>query len=156
MVSVEVFLNYQGNDSPESHLLLQMQGMIAEYERAKIIERHRRGKIHAAKKGQINTLGGAPYGYRYITKYNGGGQAQYEINEIEASVVRKIFHWIGNDRLSIGKVCRNLGNMNISSPKGKSYWDRTVIWSMLKNPAYKGMAAFGKTKREVGKRLPLI
>ncbi len=44
-----IFLNCQTNDSPEAHLLLQMQGMIAEYERAKIMERHRRGKIHAAR-----------------------------------------------------------------------------------------------------------
>ena len=78
--------------------------MIAEYERAKIIERHRRGKIHAAKKGCINILSAAPYGYRYIDKYTGGGQAQYEINETEAEVVRKIFHWFGRERLSIHNV----------------------------------------------------
>ena len=149
-----VFLNYQGNDSPESHLLLQMQGMIAEYERAKIIERHRRGKIHAAKKGSINVLGGAPYGYRYIDKYSGGGRAQYEINEVESGVVRKIFYWVGNERLSMGQVRRNLENMKIPSPKGKAIWDRSVIWAILKNPAYKGMAAFGKTK--AGNRLPNI
>ncbi len=44
-----IFLNYQTNDSPESHLLLQMQGMIAEYERAKIMERNRRGKFMRLK-----------------------------------------------------------------------------------------------------------
>ena len=49
-----IFLNYETNESPESHLLLQMQGMIAEYERAKAMERYRRGKIHAAQKGTIN------------------------------------------------------------------------------------------------------
>ena len=38
--------------------------MMAEYERAKIIERHRRGKLHAARAGVVNVLGGAPYGYR--------------------------------------------------------------------------------------------
>src|ERR1700721_1678702 len=43
-----IFLNCQTNDTPESQLLLQMQGMISEYERARIIERNRRGKIHAA------------------------------------------------------------------------------------------------------------
>jgi DNA invertase Pin-like site-specific DNA recombinase len=32
-------------------LLLQVQGMMAEYERAKILERHRRGKLHAARGG---------------------------------------------------------------------------------------------------------
>ncbi|KAF5304407.1 hypothetical protein FQR65_LT18867 [Abscondita terminalis] len=84
-----VFLNYEINDNPESQLLLQMQGMIAEYERAKIMERSRRGKIYAANKG-----------------------------------------------------CE------------KKCWDRSVIWGMLKNPAYKGQAAFGKTK--VGVKLQHI
>jgi site-specific DNA recombinase len=71
------FLNFQSNDNPESQLLLQMQGMIAEYERMKILERSRRGKIFMAKKGSVNVLGCAPYGYRYIDLHAGGGQAQY-------------------------------------------------------------------------------
>lgn len=88
-----VFLNCQIDDNPESQLLLQIQGMIAEYERAKIMERSRRGKIHAANKGSINVMSGAPYGYRYINKHIGGGQAFFEINEEEAEVIRKMFFW---------------------------------------------------------------
>jgi site-specific DNA recombinase len=42
------FLNRAIGVSPEEDLLLQMQGMFAEYERAKILERSRRGKRHAA------------------------------------------------------------------------------------------------------------
>ena len=41
-----IFLNRELGRSPEDDLLLQVQGMMAEYERAKIIERHRRGKRH--------------------------------------------------------------------------------------------------------------
>jgi site-specific DNA recombinase len=52
--------------------------MMAEYERAKMIERHRRGKLHAARAGVVNVLSGAPYGYRYIPTYEGCGQARYE------------------------------------------------------------------------------
>ena len=63
-----VFLNRAIGVSPEEDLLLQMQGMFAEYERAKILERSRRGKRHAARRGLVNVLSGAPYGYRYITK----------------------------------------------------------------------------------------
>jgi DNA invertase Pin-like site-specific DNA recombinase len=62
-----IFLNRALGQSPEDDLLLQVQGMIAEYERAKIIERHRRGKRHAARLGAIHVLSGAPYGYRYVT-----------------------------------------------------------------------------------------
>src|SRR5215813_10558000 len=85
-----VFLNRELGRSPEDDLLLQVQGMMAEYERAKIIERHRRGKLHAARAGKVNVLGGAPYGYRYIDKHTGGGQARYEVLPEEARVVRQI------------------------------------------------------------------
>src|SRR5258707_15296258 len=94
-----IFLNFQQSDNPESQLLLQMQGMIAEYERSKIMERHRRGKIHAAKRGSVNALSIAAYGYHYIDKHTGGGEASFEIIEEEAEVVRKIFGWIGKERL---------------------------------------------------------
>ena len=74
-----VFLNQGLGRTPEEDLLLQVQGMIAEYERAKILERSRRGKRHAARDGSVNVLSGAPYGYRYISKHEGGGQARYQV-----------------------------------------------------------------------------
>jgi site-specific DNA recombinase len=61
-----VFLNRAIGTSPEDDLLLQVQGMVAEYERAKIRERSRRGKRHAAAQGVISVLSGAPYGYHYV------------------------------------------------------------------------------------------
>ena len=71
-----VFLNHELGGSPEDELLLQVQGMIAEYERAKILERSRRGKRHKAQVGSVSVLSGAPYGYRYIPVGEGGGQAR--------------------------------------------------------------------------------
>jgi site-specific DNA recombinase len=59
-----IFLNRALGQSPEDDLLLQVQGMVAEYERAKILERSRRGKRHTAQAGLPNVLSGAPYGYR--------------------------------------------------------------------------------------------
>jgi len=140
-----VFLNRALGQSPEDDLLLQVQGMIAEYERAKIIERHRRGKRHAARAGVVNVLSGAPYGYRYVTKYEGGGQARYEIIPDEARVIRQVFAWVGHDRLTIGEVCRRLTQAGEATRTGKTRWDRSVVWGILKNPAYQGSAAFGKT-----------
>jgi site-specific DNA recombinase len=145
-----VFLNRQIGCSPEEDLLLQVQGMVAEYERAKILERSRRGKLHAARRGSLNVLGGAPYGYRYVGRREGGGEASYQVVEEEAQVVRQVFTWIGRDRCSIGEVCRRLKQQGTPSPKGKGFWDRTTVWGLLKNPAYKGVAAFGKTR--VGER----
>jgi site-specific DNA recombinase len=142
-----IFLNRALGHSPEDDLLLQVQGMIAEYERAKIIERHRRGKRHAAHVGAVNVLSGAPYGYRYVSKYEGGGQARYEIIPDEARVVRQVFAWVGHDRLTIGEVCRRLTHAGEVTRTGKTVWDRSVVWGILKNPAYQGTAAFGKTRQ---------
>ena len=141
-----VFLRNPPGRGPEENLLLQVQGMIAEYERAKIMERCRRGKQYAARHGSVNVLSGAPYGYRYVSKHEGGGAARYQVVADEARVVRKIFEWVGQERCSIGEVCRRLQRDGVPTRGGKSAWDRSVIWSHLKNPAYKGTAAFGKTR----------
>jgi site-specific DNA recombinase len=141
-----IFLNRALGRSPEDDLLLQVQGMVAEYERAKILERSRRGKRHAAQRGSVNVLSGAPYGYRYISKWAGGGVARYEVILEEARVVRQIFTWVGQERCPLAEVCRRLRTQGIPSPKGKSSWDRTTVWGMLQNPAYLGTAKYGKTR----------
>jgi site-specific DNA recombinase len=68
-----VFLCNPHSDDPAENLLVQLQGMIAEYERAKIMERSRRGKRHAARRGSVNVLAAAPYGYHYVCKREGDG-----------------------------------------------------------------------------------
>ena len=90
-----MFLNRPIGDTPEDNLLLQLQGMFAEYERAKVLERSRRGKRHRAQAGAVSVLSRAPFGYRYVTREAGGGEARYEIDEDAARVVRQIFAWVG-------------------------------------------------------------
>jgi site-specific DNA recombinase len=141
-----IFLNRELGRSPEDELLLQVQGMVAEYERAKILERSRRGKRHAAHAGVVSVLCGAPYGYHYISKPLGGGVARFDLVEHEARVVRQVFTWVGQERVSIGEVCRRLQRAGEPRRDGKTTWDRSVVWGMLKNPAYKGTAGFGKTR----------
>ncbi len=141
-----IFLNQPLGRSPEENLLLQMQGMIAEYERAKILERTRRGKRYAARRGAVNVLSAAPYGYRYVPKPASGGQAAYQVVLDAARVVRRIFDWVGEERLSIREVSRRLAREGIPSPRGKAYWQPSMVSGLLRNPAYKGAAAFGKTR----------
>ena len=143
-----IFLNREVGQTPEDQLLLQVQGMIAEYERAKILERSRRGKRHGAQVGKVSVLGGAPYGYRYVTKQEGAGEAHFEVVWEEARVVRQVFEWVGRDRCSIGEVRRRLEAAKERTRTGKTVWDRATIGGMLHNPAYKGEAAFGKTVLE--------
>jgi site-specific DNA recombinase len=138
------FVKARRVETPEDELLLQFQGMFAEYERAQIAERSRRGKAFRARAGVVNVLCGAPYGFRYIRRTD-MSEARYEINEDEAQVVREIFRRYTQDQMSIGELARWLTTQEIPTRTGKSRWDRSVIWGMLKNPAYVGRAAFLKT-----------
>jgi len=151
-----VFLNRLGQtpQTPEEDLLLQVQGIVAEYERTKIIERSRRGKLHAARQGSVSVLTKAPYGYRYIDARHGDGEARYEIVPEEARVIRQMFEWIGRDGLSIGEVCRRLKQQGAVSSTGKNYWNRSTVWGQLKNPTYRGTAIFGKT--QIGPKRPRL
>jgi len=141
-----VFLNRPLGQSPEDDLLLQMQGIIAEYERAKFMERSRRGKRHAAQSGSLNVMSGAPFGYRYISIREGGGQARFEPNAEQARIVQQIFSWIGCNRCSLHEVCRRLQKAGALTASGRRVWSRQAVWHILQNPAYIGQAAYGKTR----------
>jgi site-specific DNA recombinase len=138
------FVKGPRGDSPEDQLLVQFQGMFAEYEKAQIMERYRRGKTHRAKTGSINVLGGAPFGYRYVRKNEHTGAA-YEIIEHEAALVAELFRRYADDGASIAELTRWLTDSGVPTRTGKHRWDRSVIWGMLRNPAYAGRAVFGKT-----------
>src|SRR5207245_7077770 len=150
---VEVlFIRSRRAATPEDELLLQFQGMIAEYERAQILERSRRGKRHRALQGQVNVLSGAPYGYRYIRKTE-HAPASYAIIDAEATVVRKVYEYYTVAGLSIGAITRLLNEQGIPTRKRISRWERSVVWAMLRNPAYKGTACFNKTKTAKRQRI---
>src|SRR5947209_16149237 len=131
--------------TPEDELLRQFQGMIAEYERAQIRERTRRGKLHRARTGHQAVLSCAPYGYRYVKKSE-HSDGFWEIDEVQAQVVREVFERYINDDVSIGELARWLTGRGVPTRTGKAVWDRSSVWGMLRNTAYRGQAAFGKTK----------
>jgi site-specific DNA recombinase len=151
-----VFLNQQGlPNSPETNLLIQMQGMIAEYEREKILERTRRGRRHAAAAGRVSVFAGAPYGYQYVSKAQGDGQARWEIDPLESHNVRLMFDLVGRHGCTLSQVVRELAARGIRSRTGKPHWDRATIRGILINPAYYGQARYGRerlTLRKPGKR----
>ncbi len=141
-----IFQNSPSPETPGEHLLLQMQGMFAEYERAQIAERSRRGKKHKAKNGSVSVLSNAPYGYRYIRGLK-GVSSYFEIIDREASVIKIIFNLYVKDRLSIAGIRDYLANQQINSPKGKPKWSRSSLSNILNNSAYKGIAYFGKREK---------
>jgi site-specific DNA recombinase len=138
------FVKARKVETPEDEMLLQFQGMMAEYERALIIERTRRGKAFRARSGMVNVLCGAPYGFRYIRRTE-VCEARYEIVEEEAQVVREVFRRYTDEQASIGELARWLSAEGVPTRTGKDRWDRSVIWAMLRNPAYVGRAAYLKT-----------
>ena len=123
-----IFIRSPRASTPEEHLLVQFQGMIAEYERAQIAERTRRGKRYRAKTGLINVLSGAPYGYRYVKKTETTA-SYYEIVEQEAEVVRKVFECYTEVGLSIGAIARWLNDHEIPNKRFSSR--RTIEPTLL-------------------------
>ena len=138
------FVKGPRGDSPEDQLMVQFQGMFAEYEKAQLMERYRRGKAYRARTGSVNVLSGAPFGYRYLRKTDHAGAA-YEIIGHEAVLVAEMFRRYADDGASIADLARWLTGQGAPTRTGKSRWDRSVVWAMLRNPAYAGTAVFGKT-----------
>ena len=147
-----VFMQAPQTATAEDQLLVQFQGMIAEYERAQILERSRRGKRHRARQGQVNVLSGAPYGYRYVRKSDDAA-ARYEIIHAEADIVRVVYNQYVRAGMSIGAITRLLNERGVPTRKQISRWERTTVWAILRNPAYKGTACFGKTETAPRQRI---
>jgi site-specific DNA recombinase len=102
-VGIEIlFCERPIDDTPDDQLLLQIQGAIAEYERAKVLERCRRGRLHRARRGELAPPS-TPYGYRYAArKY--GGDGKIRIDEEEAAMVRQVFTWYAEEGASLYRV----------------------------------------------------
>src|SRR5207244_673948 len=147
-----VFLQGVSAQTPEERLLVQFQGMIAEYERAQIAERSRRGKRHRAQQGSINVLSGAPYGYRYVRKSNTSA-AYYQVMESEAAVVRRVYEAYTQQGLSINVIAHLRNEEHIPTRTGTTRWERSTVWGMLRNPAYRGRACYGKTELRPRQRI---
>jgi site-specific DNA recombinase len=142
-------------DNPETNLLVQMQGVIAEYEREKILERTRRGRRHAAVSGNVSVFGRAPYGYQHIKKTSSGGKASWEIDPVRSEHVRLMFKLVGEQGYSLAAVCRELQSRGIKTAKGNVNWNTTSVHDILNNSAYHGQAHYGKQRmvpRKPGKR----
>jgi site-specific DNA recombinase len=140
-----LFVKAPQGSSAEDQLLVQFQGMIAEYERAQILERSRRGKRHRAQSGEVSVMSGAPYGYRYVRKTD-EAPAAYAVLDAEARVVQRIYEMYTVDGLSIGEITRRINAEGIPTRKASVRWERSTVWGVLRNSAYRGVACFGKTR----------
>ena len=147
-----VFIKAPSAQTPEEQLLVQFQGMIAEYERAQIVERTRRGRRYRAKEGMVNVLSAAPYGYHYVKKTE-HSQAYFVVEESQAQVVRKIFDLYTKEGCGLATIANRLNEEKIRTWSGKGPWQAATLWGMLRNPAYQGRAAYGKTRNCASQRI---
>ena len=131
-------------DDPQSQLLLGIQGLFAEYERAMITERLRRGKLYRIRQGRlVNPV--PPYGYRYIPVSEPGG-GRWEIHPVESGVVRQIYEWYTQQDTKIWSIVEHLNQLGDQAPPRGKRWTYSTVQSILKQPDYTGQAYFNRTR----------
>jgi site-specific DNA recombinase len=137
-----IFLEQPPSEDPHARLLVQIQGAIAEYERMKIAERYRRGKLFRARQGEV-VFWKVPYGYRRIPRRD-GVPAHVELFEPEAQVVRQIFAWHVDEQLSIRQIALRLAESPHPSPTGLPRWGPSTVRRLLQNEAYIGTMYYNR------------
>ncbi|RME49667.1 MAG: recombinase family protein [Chloroflexi bacterium] len=127
-------------DDPHQELLLGIQGLFAEYERAVISERMRRGKLHRLKTGQLMPPQ-APYGYQYrpVSEPDGG---RWVVVLRQAEVVRDIFRWYTSG-CTVSQIAARLNQETIPAPKGPR-WYPEAVRRILCQSAYQGTAYYNR------------
>ena len=131
-----VFLQHPISDDPNDQLLLQIQGAIAEYERAVLGERFRRGKLQKARDGHY--LGGrAPYGYRYVPRHD-AIPGHLVIDEREADPVRTLYGWLTDERMTIRQILKRLNTGPYRPRSGRHSWSPSTVHHILAEPLYAG------------------
>ena len=137
-----LFVNHEISDNPEDQLMLGFQGLIAEYEKAKILERTRRGRLAKARRGQI--IGSIPpYGYDYVKKTE-KREGYYKVNESEASVVKTIFSMFVKDKKSLRGIVRELTLKGQKPRGGGAKWGRSSVARIISNTSYTGTTYYNK------------
>ena len=139
-----MYVTVSAPKNSEDKILHGVRGLFAEYERAKITERFRLGKLRKIREGHI--LVSEPlYGYSYIPKKD-TVHGRYVINEEEARVVKMIFSWVANEKLTLRRVVKRLQEMNIKPRKSKrGVWSTSTLSTLLRNEAYIGTARWGSS-----------
>jgi site-specific DNA recombinase len=125
-------LNDRGDDTPEGELTDGILDQLGKYERAKIAERSRRGKLRKAREGKM-VAGPVPtYGFRYNdTRDN------YVVDERTMSVVRRIFYLISVEGYSINAVKLAFDREGVPTPSGGAYWSHKAIRDCVLDDVYK-------------------
>jgi site-specific DNA recombinase len=126
-----IALNAQTDDSPEGELHGGILDQFAAYERAKISERTRRGKIRKAREGKVVAIRKPPFGFRYNEARDG-----LLVHEPEMLIVEEIFR-LAAEGLGTSAIQRRLYDEKVPSPGGKDSWSRRSIKQLVASDVYK-------------------
>src|SRR5215217_4628076 len=125
-------LNDRGDESPEGELTDGILDQLGKYERAKIAERSRRGKLRKAREGKVMATHAPRYGF----KINATRDA-YEIDEAEMEIVRRIFRMVGTEGHSLNAVYKTFERERIPTPGGGKRWDRAFFRVAILDDVYR-------------------
>ena len=134
------------NETPESGFAQNVMGLFHDYERIKIAERFRRGKLYKVKNGILfgwNT----PFGYKYVKgDKNKSVPGSFQIDKKEAQIVENIFHWFIKEQLTLKQLIMRLYTQKEFPRKNKEgYWSTSTLSRLLRNKTYIGKTYFNKT-----------
>jgi site-specific DNA recombinase len=150
------FLDQPLGDTPHEHLLLQIRGAVAEYERVLIGERMRRGRLARYRAGLLLPWVQPVYGY-LLDPEHPRDPAGVSINETQAAIVHQLFAWYLEDGVSLSSIVNRLFEHGVTSPTGKPRWRHTTVRFLLHNLAYTGTlyACRSRARRSLGRRSAL-
>ena len=86
-----------------------------------------------------------PYGYRRIPRGD-GVPAHVEVSESEALVVRQVFHWHVDERLSVRQIAPRLTASPHVTATGLPRWGESTVTRMLHNEAYIGTMYYNRSE----------
>ena len=134
---VAEFLDRPMSDDPHDHLLLQIRGAVAEYERTLIAERMRRGRLAKLRAGTLLPWTRAPYGYR-LSPDRPRDPRGVTLDPAEAAVVAELFAMYREPGVSLLRLAMHLDARGLPTPLGAPQWSCATVRGILRNPTYTG------------------
>jgi site-specific DNA recombinase len=131
------FLERLMSDDPHDHLLLQIRGAVAEYERTLIAERMRRGRLAKLRAGTLLPWTRAPYAYR-LSPDRPRDPRGVTLDLAEAAIVAELFAMYREPAVSLLQLSMRLDARGVPTPSGAPRWSCATVRGILRNPTYTG------------------
>ncbi len=151
-----IFLDRPPTGDPQDALVIQIRGAVAEYERAVIADRMRRGRLAALRAGRLLPWATPPLGYR-VDPRAPRDPAGVRVDEAGAALVRQVDAWYVEEGLTLYGIAQRLSAQQVPTPTGLALWSPATVRKILTNATYQGIA-YGNQQRTVPARrsYPLI